>query len=648
MTPARSQIARTRSASAVTSSQFRTPNARPDENLVLALAIAAGEAECRLPAAGVCHSAGLLSGMTSRKSTPREHDEGMNLSPRSLEPVFASLLLLLAVLRAAFFGCAMVPSSLTHDELLSVTKYQAHGPLFAMTTYDEPNNHILFNALAALLPWRGSAMPVSARTIPMASVAALFAVLAICPWRRGRRFEGAFLVALFAFNPLLLGLWLSVRGYGLLALWAALAAFLAIEWERTAKLGLLAGLSAAIVLGTWTVPTFLLFGAPLLALVVLPRLSFRTLAAAGCCALAILAVHLPVLGAMHRALTSYGRDWGEDFRSASAVGALVRAAFGPVIGSTLTSFQTGIVCLVVAGVFLVARRKRPSEVRSVTPLFGAVVIFFGLCLALKSPVLRSTAFVVTPLAICVVLAAGEWIRGIPSASLRVAFAAIPTLPLLFLACRPVSFEPEEHWLKVAKTIESTFPAGTRIYSTPGPLAVPERRWGEFLHAEMRRPADFPSVTRFDPAAFEAGQLIVHERSYREHLAADELPAGCVRIRFAQMHLGYQALWLHPPATRGLRLPAGDILLETDRSVELVLESGRPLRSLVLVLAQAWSESPVRVWSDAGSLARDPAQYGRITIAYLGDSVLRTVALRAVEGSTPVRLTDAWVYPSGPD
>ena len=196
-------------------------------------------------------------------------------------PGVASLLILFAALRAFSFGLAMVPTSLAHDELLSVTKYQAHGPLFALTTYDEPNNHILFNALAALLPWRGSAMPVAARAIPIASVAALFVLLAAWLWRRGRRWEAALLVTLLGRNPVLLGLWLLARGYGALALWAALAALLAIEWERTGRSAFLAGVAAAVALGTWTVPTFLLFGAPLLLLLVLGRPSSRTLAAGG-------------------------------------------------------------------------------------------------------------------------------------------------------------------------------------------------------------------------------------------------------------------------------------------------------------------------------------------------------------------------------
>jgi hypothetical protein len=582
-----------------------------------------------------------------------------------LERVLATILLGLAVLHGISFARAMVPSSLLHDELLSVTKYQARGLRYTLTTYEEPNNHILFNALSSLLPEPGSAAPLRARAISIVAVGTLLGLLGVWAWRRLGPLEAALLIALFAGNPILLGLWLGARGYGLMALFAGLAAITFLEWERTRRPAALALLAGAAVLGSWTVPTFLLFAAPLLALTFFLRPGLATLGAGLASAGLLVLVQAPVLGAMRRSLGSYSVDWGGDFASPAAALRVLRLSLLPRIGADIGDGLGGLLAFALALLVLLAWRRHREAGRA--PLFLAVAgaTCLALCLFLKSPVLRSTAFVVVPIAVAGATAGSLLLRSLPAmrppaaAFIAAAVAAI-SLPELLSS----QYEPAEHWKEVAEIIESTFPRGTRIYSSSGPLTAGEPRWGDFLHAFMRHPADFPAEKAFDELSFREARSIVHERPYREHIDPHSLPPGALRIPFPQQHLGYQALWVTRPAeahiaavtdAAGERLkaiPRDGLTLNAGQVVVLSLESGWRYRSVLLLFDHPPDAFSMSLTAEGNGppfpRSVSAAPRGDILLVPLGDETATGLRLQTASNGQAFRLRDGWAYPSTGD
>ena len=165
-----------------------------------------------------------------------------------------------------------------------------------VVTEYQSNNHVFFNLVNALTPGADSVDPARAR---LWSIVALFTLLGVgCVelWRRGWFLVGAAFFAAFAANPGWLDLVLQARGYGFLGL-AALVCCVA-TWRHLESGGTrsLVVLGAATVLGTWTVPSFVLFGAPLwLALLVATR-SVRVLIGGVVTAVAMAVVFLPIIG----------------------------------------------------------------------------------------------------------------------------------------------------------------------------------------------------------------------------------------------------------------------------------------------------------------------------------------------------------------
>ena len=148
---------------------------------------------------------------------------------------------------ALLFGVSgAVP--LTWDEAFNFLHVSSRGPVAAFTTYEAPNNHVLFSALQALLPaaWIAHWPPVLRlwNVLVAAGVGALLAFAL-----RGQRFAPLLAVLLALCAPVSALYLVVARGYllGTLCLLGALALR-----DRPGRAGLLAGLSLACV------PTFLL------------------------------------------------------------------------------------------------------------------------------------------------------------------------------------------------------------------------------------------------------------------------------------------------------------------------------------------------------------------------------------------------------
>jgi hypothetical protein len=544
---------------------------------------------------------------------------------------------------------------MAHDELLSVTKYQSRGPLHALTTYDEPNNHILYNALTAALPkWIGTSA-TRPLVIPIASTWSLFGLLGFAVWKRRRPLASAAIVCLLVANTPLISLWLSARGYGFVALQAAVATFAFLSFAELGTGWQLAALAGASVLGIWTVPTFLLFTGPLLGLAIVARPGLRTAGASLLAAAATIAIHLPVLRAMKRSLSAYGAEWGVDFASSDAVATLVRLTFLPLPESGLPAWTGWAAAAVVAALLVRMLWAKRPEARPFLHLALAMVTFLALCLVLRSPVFRSTVFIAIPLALLAVLSADDLVRR-AAAPLRIAGSAAAIAYAAWLVGSALArkpYEPAERWKQVAETIERTFPPGTPLFPTLGELATPEKRWADFLGLYLGSPGDYPLAPAFDPAAFAGGRLIVHERPFttERRLAAGSLPPGAVAIRIPQEYVEFQVLWVAPPRASSAEISGLELPLSTSGDLTLSLEPGRRYRSALLVFDRADDASrvsvSVRPTAPGAIRNQDVLRFGEVVIVPLGDSEATALVLRAPSGSRcrPVR---AWVYPTSWD
>ena len=578
--------------------------------------------------------------------------------------LLAGIVLALAAARFLVLTDQVFPSSLTHDELLAVTKYQGRGVLFALTTYDEPNNHILYDALTAALPGWPDARAARSRLVPFASTAVLLAALGLWTWRRGRPLAAAAVVALLVVNTQLIALWISARGYGLLALLAAVVSMAFVEFVESGSARPLAALAAATVLGIWTVPTFVLFAGPLLLLAFAARPGLRAIAASALAAGATLALHAPVLGAMRSALGAVAAGWGRDFSSPTAIAALVRLSLLPLPAAPLPAWTGWLASVSVLAVLLAAWKLDRARARPFLFLAGAVGLFLALCLALESPVFRATVFIAVPIVLVAILPAAGLLEDRLAGRARSA-AGLAVAAGLAAACvsalRQPPWEPGERWKEAATTIERTFPPGTAVFPSSGSLEAPEGRWAAFLGVYFRRPGDFPSAARFDASAFASGQVVVHERPYRadRRLSAASFPSGAVRLAIPQEHLGSQAIWIAPPpdglvsayssASGEIRpsLPAGGLDLLPLDPLTIRLREGRRYRSLVLAFDRVFTpplRKAVLVGADGHARTGEVSSLeGGIAIASLGDSEVRSVTLRGPTGGPAVRLVAAWAY-----
>lgn len=154
---------------------------------------------------------------------------------------------------------------LTYDEAWNFLFLSRHGPLYSLTHYPAPNNHMVFTALqAAFLPEAlVLAHPLALRLVNLAVLLAMALVL----WHLLRRhggygsFQAAALgTALVVCCPLVATYGLVARGYLLGTLLLLLACLAATTEGHEARVGVLSALSAMTVpTFAWAVPGLLLW-----------------------------------------------------------------------------------------------------------------------------------------------------------------------------------------------------------------------------------------------------------------------------------------------------------------------------------------------------------------------------------------------------
>ncbi len=564
-----------------------------------------------------------------------------------IEIALAVVLLSLSLIHTGQIMGAMASTSLETDEFGTVLGYSSRGPVHVATHYRAPKNHILFNLANSLLPGRASLVPARARMLSILAVmAAAMALIGYGLYRR-RLIESAFVLTLWTFAPQMLPLEMQARGYGFLGLAALVASIATIEYFRTDRRGWLIALAVAATLGTYTVPTFLFFAGPLMLLVWVARRSRETFIAGAAVCAAMLLLYAPVAGQVAGAFREFHAAGEMDFARVDGVFRSIKFhLFSSDDWQTFALFLG----LVIAPFAILRRGDRESAGMAVT--MGGVLAFLVIVLALRTPPIRTSAFVMVPLAIAGVFSLGELIRQMPLALWAAAFGVAGCLLTARVApeIRAFRFTPDEDWLVAGKAVDATFPPS---------MKVDFKRYAKYLQHTMSDAGSREAA--FDEDAYRRGALVVADagnkwaEGRRFTRPVDEAGNAAITIPGGTRDI---VLNFRPPLDRGLdaappALTDGSAATGINPSVRDVVirtRSGADAFSLVFQLNHSAAPRMIEVAvSDAATGKKLEAD-----AVWAGDAVI--VPTPRQGGSTPqveaklesydpaIEVVEAWAFP----
>ena len=561
----------------------------------------------------------------------------------------------------ARYVSVMATTSLWTDELHTIIHYSSRGPIATLTEYAEPNNHIFFNLVNSLTPGRSSVAPLRARLWSFVAFLLTLGVGIGFFARRRSLVLGALLFCLLAVQPELLDLILQARGYAFMALFSLLAVLLILRLFSGVERRYLVGLALVSVAGAWTVPTFALFIAPLWLLVFMALRRRDVFVAGAFTCVGIFAVYAPVARQLAYQLQHYDERWGRQYGDVKAVGATLKIYLlhPSVVGLSFERHGVMVVVFLGAGVLAFTLWRSFRDALPVLVTLGAVAAFFSACLALQTPLIRSTAFIVVPLVFSAIYLL--WLLAREASPVRGAGALLLAGILALHAHRSLrsfQFLPLEQWQEMARVLHDTFPEHTKFFVNASPDFLAGYLFPGYAAADQ---VDVPALARGEelyldtPVMDPPGGRIDAKKSVK----------AVVEYRIPQRRAGYEALWLCPPEhafIRAARSPRGDERLAlTDRSMEtgmdanvradgleLELEPGHSFRAVVIVSVPE-SEAVFSVSAlDANgkTLVLGPIRHSRnIALVNLRDQSVAIVSLEAVDRSRGIPpIQEAWAYP----
>jgi hypothetical protein len=551
---------------------------------------------------------------------------------RRIELLLASALVALSLVHVGQTMRAMATSSLSTDEFGTIGSFSAHGPWRVITDYRAPKNHVFFNLLNSLLPGRKSYDAARARALSLVAVAlTAAAILAHAAWR-GQWMAGAVLLALWSLAPQALTLSLEARGYGFVGFFGVAASLAALEYLREKDRRWLWALAAATALGAYTLPSFLFFAGPLMLLVWLAdRTRWSFLAGVGA-AVATLLLYAPILKPLVAAFGGYDIQ-GENEADFRAISGLLSAAKLYFFQAEDWQTWTLLGVLALAPFAPLARREDRAGLRVVA---GAAVVFCLAMLVLRTPPIRTAAFVFLPLGIAGLWTLGDALRACaPFRPIVWAATSAALLIALFGAVRGFHFTPTENWTLAARGIEAAFPPDVRLDF---------QRYAKYFKQTLPD-ADARSAD-YDPAAFAAGRLVVADAGNKwAEGSRFAPPAGMDRV----------VQWTVPGTIRNIvltfRLPTDSGLSHAPAPLvdgradtrialqprETVLHSAPGVEGMALVVLLDRPSSPRELTIVAGDGIR-PVFAGNAVVIPHPPAAVR---LHAAPGSN-LTATEAWI------
>ena len=587
-----------------------------------------------------------------------------------IELVLSLVVIGLASRYLVHFVHSMATTSLWNDELYSATRFSGRGPIHTLTSYGEANNHIFFNLLNSVTPGAGSIEPFRARLWSFVAVGATAGLLLWEFFRRKWFLPGAVLFFLFAANYRWLDLALQARGYGILGLCALVSCVALWRYLEEPQTKWLTALALATLVGTWTIPTYIIWAGPLWLLFLLTVRQARVLRFGAGAFGAIAVVYLPVAGQVRREMAGYAKEWGRHYTGLNNICATFKSfLFHPQVFFG-HSFSNLAVVLIVVGVLLGAQFLAiPNELRRLTLiLIGATMVFFAIAVRLGTIVPRTTAFVMVPFAFAMVITVTAVLRKVPSGTFRPAVAVAVGLALSIHSIQvadTLHFVPIANWRDAATYIGHTFPEGSAI---AGPHDV--NGW----RTTYLDPS-YHAASGSSPYSRAQGWTVLDDVNRPGHPAFDMRAVVPVfsEIRVPQRRGGFLRVFGVPPAEAsvdrvfvdgalqplgpltdhrpdtgdaGLRRPSRSTTVRVD-PVQRVVS-----RSLTLLGRRALPRVVrVDVTLAGGATIRQPqssiTETGSTLSIALDDRHVQSIAVTfAPTGrATPLTLSELWVYPA---
>jgi hypothetical protein len=440
-------------------------------------------------------------------------------------------------------------SSLRDDEIMSIVRYTSRGFVPAISTYSLARNHIFFNVVSSLIPGANSTLPLRARLVSFVSAVASLGLLIAYSAKRGWLLPGLACAGLVTVNFFAMDRVLEARGYGLIFLFAMLSCIAFAEWLRTRRKLWLNLMAVSCVLGTYTLPFYVVFAGGLLLIAFLFRPSRETLLTGFFSMAAILMLYLPIAGKVYSVFTGYGDRYRNTFVSQfDSIDGVYSALefFFPVQIEAVTFVLVALITLVYVAF---ARFASRFDRLTVAGIAVAMLGFLAFCLYCKTVPTRVAVSMAAPLAFLAALMTGSLI------STRMFAPVRPVIDVLFTAFVAVTLWKSEisrqlipsiDWRGVGVLIERAFPKDM-------PIWILERnrtllQWN--LSSRVK-----PQAGVLDHEALGNGRLIAVEGTAKPsdeqvRFRWENLPQG-VRFVTFPLVVNYQRVFFTPPRRHGI-------------------------------------------------------------------------------------------------
>ncbi len=601
--------------------------------------------------------------MTARAALVHRPTGSMSI-PAAAEPLGALLFAAAAVLAAALLAqyiSMMATTSLWMDELYTVLNFSAKGAWTAWTDYHVPNNHILYNVLNSGWPVAIAHEPVPARLLSFLAMGAVFVLLALLAVEARAWGGGALAMLLLATNTETLDLTLQARGYGLATLACLVQVTAAGRYLRQDHRGWLALTVAAAFVGGAALPVYILFAVPFCLGLLILRPRRDVAIAIGAAALLGAAFYAPTVRQIIAASSAYAEIWGTEYVSLDAVGGtfsyILPAGLGSIAYAVLVAWAIGY------GVLHADRPQRQFVALGV----ASVVLFVGLCLAMTTPLVRTTQFAaIVPLVLLVAVTGRRSIRPDTPRAIANGLLLAAAIPLCIIAAdhlRDLRFKPIEAWREAAHAVDLAAPAEAPVFVTLR---------GHLLALYLRDPARV--VDAFDAERFRRGALVVVDSDFRakDRFSGTDHAPGAVDAIVPQVRGRRQIVSFVPPASEafavtvtGARADGLERLHDGDSRTGWVARRTKSGRPVVLDVAPEGTCARLLVLAGRGMLpdgiavgverngalqALDGDRVGRagsLLVVDIGEPTARRVEIQFAPHASgrPLALDEVWCLPA---
>ncbi len=472
---------------------------------------------------------------------------------RKIVGVLCAVIIIATVLfRAWPIWSFKASSSLREDEIMSIVRYTSRGFVPAISTYNLARNHVFYNIVSSLIPGADSTLPIRARLISFVAVLGSLALLIGYSTTRGWSLPGLACAGLLAANFATMNTVLEARGYGLIFLFATLGSVGFAQWIRTQSRTWLNLMAISCVLGTYTLPFYVVFGGSLLLLSFLFSPSRETFLAGFLTLAAIALLYLPIAAKIYAVFEGYAERYETTF--ISTFGSMDGVFFSLqyfVPRELLEIGPLSFILLALAGLLYVAfaRFATKADRVSFAGVAASIVAFLAFCIYCRIVPARVASYTAAPLAFLALVVTGSILTSRSLAPLRPLSDLFFTALVVVVLWKSELTQPliaQSDWRSLGVLIERAFPTDMRISMVGDNPAL--LQWN--LSSRIK-----PQAEALDRQSMSEGKLVAVEgytkpSDEERRFPWEDLPEN-VRFVTSPIGLNYHRVFFVPPKESGI-------------------------------------------------------------------------------------------------